>query len=256
MESIISNVTTVAADLEASITTTAGALGREVVRDVTELEDGLLDRVARIDTFPGSDVPGKDISVYTQEKSLETVDVMDYAGNYPHRCIATCLDTVWCFGVVTVSQKCWFRGGLVSGLKSPERVEGGVVPARDDYTVYVVHRASPLLGIALLAVLTVVMLCVCICICKKCCCRKPAAPPEPAAQDPGPPKPEPEPVTFIGRTSASLNKIKNQLGDAVSQATSPTKTAETSTTTAAPPPGRSKVAQLRKSFNDGPNEML
>lgn len=253
MEAIISNVTAVATDLEETIATNAGELGRQVVSSVAELEDGFLDKAARIDTYPGSDVPGKDISVYTQEKSWEAVEQLDFEGNYPHRCIATCLDTVWCYGVVTTSQKCWFRGGLVSGLKSAERVEGSLVPAGDDYTVYVLHRASPLLGVALLVVPLLVLLCVCICVLKKCCCKKPP-PPEPAAP---PPPPKPEPVTLSQRASASLNRIADQLGEAVAKGsslvTSPSKKMEAATTAA---PGRSKVAQLRKSFTDGPNEML
>ena len=215
MEAIVNNVTAVATEVEETIATDAGVLGRQVVSSVAELEDGFLDKAARIDTYPGSDVPGKDINVYmyTRENLWEAVEQLDFEGNYPHRCIATCLDTVWCYGVVAISQKCWFRGGLVSGLKSAERVEGSLVPAGDDHTVYVLHRASPLLGVALLVVPLLVLLCVFICVCK-CCCKKPPPPPEPEA--PFPP-PKAEPVTLSQRASASLHRIAGQLGEAVAR---------------------------------------
>ena len=217
---------------------------------------------------------------------------MPYEGDYPQLCIDACIDTPWCYGVVTLSagdwQKCWFRGGLVTGPTSAEAVEGSIVPAGDDYTVYTLRRASPLLGVGLLVLPTLVMFCVFFCICRQCCGRKPP-PPRVKPEEPTPP---PKPVTLAGRASESDFawsqtvrdhqggatrcgcQIKGGASDAqggvsngrwptrapgrskVAQSRKPLEQGGATTAASTKAPGRSKVAGFRKQFPDGPNEML
>lgn len=96
-----------------------------------------------IQSFPRFDIPGRDLvvsSIATDNHPAQQEQMHQFDGSYPQACIDVCVAATSCHAFVTVGDKCWFRGGWFG----PRSLDLRRVPARPDYTVYIIYGGLPL----------------------------------------------------------------------------------------------------------------
>lgn len=90
-----------------------------------------------IQSFPGFDIPGRDLVVSSFGGAEQQ---HQFVGFDPQACIDECVATASCHGVVTVGEKCWFRGGWLG----PRGLDMSRVPASSEYTVHIIYDGLPI----------------------------------------------------------------------------------------------------------------